>query len=825
MKNLKFIILLCLLPILLLSSKIKIEDQIYSPTQIYQTHGASRLTRNMVGLWTFDDAENLTNATTGNNLELIGNHQVVAGPEDGDGAVNIGVDSYYECFHDIAPNGTGGANPQWVNKFTILIDFQMPSSGQWYTFFQTNYSNSNDGDAFINASGQIGVGDTGYSNYTVIPGEWYRLVISSDLGVHYDYYLDGQLLQNGGSQEFEGRFALYPNNDGNTVLFFADNDGEDNAFNIAQVALFDTDLNSTEIDALGGFGHDIPSPPQVDMNPYLQSPTPNSVYISWHSSLSDETIVEYGTTENLGQQQIGSVHTFNSETVWHTTHLTGLNANTEYFYRCITADAETPIHKFRTLPENSTNDGHIRFAVYGDTRTDYATQTMVVLAMQDKFAELYGEDYHNEVHTIFNVGDIVTSGNTLSQYIIEHFNPTISLTRNIPYMISIGNHEEEAAHFYNYMKYEDFGGDEGEKYYSYRLGKILFISLNSNTQGNTQINWLENQLEYAQNNDEIQMIFTFLHHPGHSEIWPDGNTNWVQYSVIPLLNQYDKVEQLTYGHSHNYERGALADGNLRLMLNGGGGSALDRWRMYDNQQDYAELHKSLDHYCYTIVDIDIAENSYTAKTYSLGHTDLWLDNELVDEYARKRNNPAPLLPMPISPINYASENVILIASEIESEFGLMTSQFQLVEIDENWENTIIDETRDATNIYWDTGSPNYEPINQNEGIILTELAINSDLLQIEHSYKWRARYRDKNLKWSNWSNEIAFQFVDVLMGDVDENGEVQAFDVSLVLQNVVGLIDFSEEQIIAGDVDGNGQIQAMDASLILQYVVGVINEF
>jgi hypothetical protein len=261
------------------------------------------------------------------------------------------------------------------------------------------------------------------------------------------------------------------------------------------------------------------------------------------------------------------------------------------------------------------------------------------------------------------------------------------------------------------------------------------------------------------------------------------------------------------------------------MLNGGGGSALDRWRMYDNQQDYAELHKSLDHYCYTIVDIDIAENSYTAKTYSLGHTDLWLDNELVDEYARKRNNPAPLLPMPISPINYASENVILIASEIESEFGLMTSQFQLVEIDENWENTIIDETRDATNIYWDTGSPNYEPINQNEGIILTELAINSDLLQIEHSYKWRARYRDKNLKWSNWSNEIAFQFVDVLMGDVDENGEVQAFDVSLVLQNVVGLIDFSEEQIIAGDVDGNGQIQAMDASLILQYVVGVINEF
>jgi len=39
------------------------------------------------------------------------------------------------------------------------------------------------------------------------------------------------------------------------------------------------------------------------------------------------------------------------------------------------------------------------------------------------------------------------------------------------------------------------------------------------------------------------------------------------------------------------------------------------------------------------------------------------------------------------------------------------------------------------------------------------------------------------------------------------------------------LIDFNENQIFTADVDGNGIIQAYDASLILQYVVGIIDEF
>ncbi|MBT3168899.1 MAG: PKD domain-containing protein [Candidatus Cloacimonetes bacterium] len=85
-----------------------------------------------------------------------------------------------------------------------------------------------------------------------------------------------------------------------------------------------------------------------------------------------------------------------------------------------------------------------------------------------------------------------------------------------------------------------------------------------------------------------------------------------------------------------------------------------------------------------------------------------------------------------------------------------------------------------------------------------------------------------SLTVNNEFTEIKEDFisiVEILFGDVDENGQVQAMDVSLTLQNAIGLIDFMEEQINLADVDGNGQVQAFDASLILQFVVGLIDEF
>jgi hypothetical protein len=57
-------------------------------------------------------------------------------------------------------------------------------------------------------------------------------------------------------------------------------------------------------------------------------------------------------------------------------------------------------------------------------------------------------------------------------------------------------------------------------------------------------------------------------------------------------------------------------------------------------------------------------------------------------------------------------------------------------------------------------------------------------------------------------------------GDVDCNGIVQAYDASLILQYLVGLIQLQDCGLINADVDEDGQITVLDASLILIHVVG-----
>ena len=79
--------------------------------------------------------------------------------------------------------------------------------------------------------------------------------------------------------------------------------------------------------------------------------------------------------------------------------------------------------------------------------------------------------------------------------------------------------------------------------------------------------------------------------------------------------------------------------------------------------------------------------------------------------------------------------------------------------------------------------------------------------------------------WDVYLIKTAPDMTEIDYGDVDGNGEVQAFDAALTLQYTAELIDFEDWQILAADVDGNGEVQAYDAALILQYSAGIINEF
>jgi hypothetical protein len=248
----------------------------------------------------------------------------------------------------------------------------------------------------------------------------------------------------------------------------------------------------------------------------------------------------------------------------------------------------------------------------------------------------------------------------------------------------------------------------------------------------------------------------YSHHPGHTELWPDGNHGWVQDVVIPILAQYNKVCGLYYGHSHWLEFGAHPDAPIHYLLSGGGGAKLDRWGMYTNQQDYAEIHKTLDYYGYTIFDFDLDTRSYVAKTYSLGSKKKPLNNVQIDEFYQKRvNSTPPKKPSGLAPTGRGTLPLVFEASPYAGEEGMMSSQFQITATPGDYSNPLLDVRRDWENVYGDTGAPDYNPIDLNEDIDLSRLSV-SNRLSAGQSYGWRVRYRDQNLQWSDWSQEQTF---------------------------------------------------------------------
>jgi hypothetical protein len=126
----------------------------------------------------------------------------------------------YKAFHGAAPNG-GGA---YVNQYTLVYDLYYPASA-WRSLWQTDLTDLNDGDLFINATDGLGIG--GVYDGVVGAGAWHRIALAIDLGglgaPVLTKFIDGVKVgnQTTGLSGRDGRFSLDP-----AALFFADEDGD-----------------------------------------------------------------------------------------------------------------------------------------------------------------------------------------------------------------------------------------------------------------------------------------------------------------------------------------------------------------------------------------------------------------------------------------------------------------------------------------------------------------------------------------------------------------------------------------------------------------------
>jgi hypothetical protein len=217
------------------------EDQVFL---LGDASGERPRSREKMGWWKFDDADDMLREEVGYPLELVGSQESVPGPAEWNLATRIGLQSYLKMTHDIFPNdGETG-----VNEYSVQIDFSVPDKTVWHAFFQTNPANDDDADLFAsNSDYTIGTAQTGYSALAIESDTWYRMVISVMNGEFFRVYLNGVLWLDAPGQETDGRFAL-----DDVLLIFADDDGDDGEILCSELSIWEVALTEDEVITLGG---------------------------------------------------------------------------------------------------------------------------------------------------------------------------------------------------------------------------------------------------------------------------------------------------------------------------------------------------------------------------------------------------------------------------------------------------------------------------------------------------------------------------------------------------------------------------------------------
>jgi hypothetical protein len=294
------------------------------------------------------------------------------------------------------------------------------------------------------------------------------------------------------------------------------------------------------------------------ITPYLQNVTTTSITVMWETHESVKGVVAYGLDDRYAQSATEA-----DAVKIHEVHLRGLKPNTTYQYRVSDGSGGAFKAWFTTAPPLGTKDW--RMVVYGDNRSNPETHRGNV----EQIMKL-------KPGIVLNSGDLVARGREYDQWKTQYFDPMRGLAEYVPIYPCMGNHEQNAIHYYNYSSMPD---SEGEVYYSFDYANAHIIALNSNSRdapfqrGEAQTEWLIADLKA---NQDKQWIIVFFHHPLF-RCHPTRGITSQRWVWQPIFDEYG-VDLVVNGHDHYYQRtyaigsyaGEPQKGVYHLISGGGG---------------------------------------------------------------------------------------------------------------------------------------------------------------------------------------------------------------------------------------------------------------
>ena len=304
--------------------------------------------------------------------------------------------------------------------------------------------------------------------------------------------------------------------------------------------------------------------------PYLQKAAPSRMTIRWRSSLSVVGRVRSGTSA----ASLTSTADESSATTEHVVELTGLSANTVYFYSVgsATDTLASGVDFTFTTPPLAGSAVSTRVWVLGDAGTANANQT----AVRDAFYTWTGARTPN---LVLQLGDNAYNSGLDAEFQSAVFNIYPTMLRKTPFWSCLGNHETAQSTafvdtypyfaIYTFPTAGECGGVASgtEHYYSFDYGNIHFISLDSMTASRAangaMATWLQSDLAST----TATWIVCYFHHPPYTKGSHNSDTETelieMRQNILPIL-EAGGVDLVLGGHSHCYERSFLLDGHYGL---------------------------------------------------------------------------------------------------------------------------------------------------------------------------------------------------------------------------------------------------------------------